>query len=927
LSIKPVSVHYSTVNATEFKIVLPYLFSSPVSGYGLDDVFVSIPSGGVNYILSGKSAFTSNNLNIQDLPLMTPAVNYDFSGRSVSNAGDVNGDGYDDLIIGVPYAARCYLMFGTEHGFMNMTEGFTIFGAQSSDLTGWSVSGAGDINNDTFADIIIGAPNAVNLLGVTSGAAYVVYGGPTDVLFDLNLDNFISTKGFVIYGASAHDACGVSVSGAGDVNGDGIDDVIVGALKMNNLFSGTAYVIYGQVDNRAAVTVSAMSQSTGFTLSGPSYSWFGYSVSGAGDVNGDHLSDIVVGSLPRRATVGTPVSYILFGTKASQSTVIATSLTSSEGLVITGGGVIVTRGSDLNGDGFVVFGAVYNLDSGGGFVVSLPRHIPKITHNPSVKPSALPSICPTKSPSTVPILHPSAAPSTATPTRPTAVPTISPSAPSSQPTASPSQPTSVPSARPTAPSFVPTYSPSVEPTHSPSEEPTENPIYAPSTRPTCDPSMRVTRLPTSAAPTHRPSVMTTREPTRYPVIRPSMGPTVNTQAPSVANITYITITLSVGGTFQRNESHTNYVVNTTSEVSILGDGGSAVFTVVPNANSSLRIGRFRVTTDIISLTHFRNILQFGDLQFQSSAAVGRNLRRNLVADGNSSLDLGLGRGQHIHIANLTEADLRSQNFIFAQPQEIPAIGNMKETWGPLIAAITVSGCFVLFLIYKFGDLGREYYKTHMLKLIPTDWETASHSNPTYLSFQDSFNSASLKSDSSLSSPQSSYRSGGSEESESETNSEDHGGDERSEEEKTEDRDELPLERLIGLSGDFDRDDMFVSGSSNRIGDHFPRRSRTGSDRSVNSSGSDLSLPRSVQSEPNDLEWQAETRIRFKHDIQHVKSEGAGTKQMNTTSGVEKEVNKEVDEEVESDDDFSSFSISDYTVSNDGAEEEYENIKI
>jgi hypothetical protein len=57
--------------------------------------------------------------------------------------GDVNGDGYDDLIIGVPYAARCYVLFGTNQGFVNMTQGFTILGAGSSDMTGWSVSGAG----------------------------------------------------------------------------------------------------------------------------------------------------------------------------------------------------------------------------------------------------------------------------------------------------------------------------------------------------------------------------------------------------------------------------------------------------------------------------------------------------------------------------------------------------------------------------------------------------------------------------------------------------------------------------------------------------------------------------------------------------------------------------------------------------------------
>jgi hypothetical protein len=63
----------------------------------------------------------------------------------VSNAGDVNGDEYDDLIIGVPYASRCYVIFGTEHGFRNMTNGVTIVGETSMDQTGWAVSRAGKV--------------------------------------------------------------------------------------------------------------------------------------------------------------------------------------------------------------------------------------------------------------------------------------------------------------------------------------------------------------------------------------------------------------------------------------------------------------------------------------------------------------------------------------------------------------------------------------------------------------------------------------------------------------------------------------------------------------------------------------------------------------------------------------------------------------
>jgi hypothetical protein len=95
-----------------------------------------------------------------------------------------------------------------------MTEGFTIFGVQPSDLTGWSVSGAGDVNNDTFADIIIGAPYGGNL--THSGAVYVIYGAAA--LSDVHLFNMSAERGFAVFGSKSQDALGLSVSGAGETN-------------------------------------------------------------------------------------------------------------------------------------------------------------------------------------------------------------------------------------------------------------------------------------------------------------------------------------------------------------------------------------------------------------------------------------------------------------------------------------------------------------------------------------------------------------------------------------------------------------------------------------------------------------------------------------------------------------------------------------
>jgi hypothetical protein len=193
-----------------FKIVLPFMFTSQVSGDGLNSVQVGLPQSGVSYVMYGvRTPALPGKVFSRDLIGISPAVSYDFSGRSVSNAGDVNVDGYDDLIIGVPYAARCYVMFGTKLGFVNMTEGFTIFGSDG-DLTGWSVSGAGDVNNDTFADVIICVPAGGSSL---TGAAYVIYGGESGRSVDLS--DLSVTQGFAIFGVTGQDYFGVSVSGAG----------------------------------------------------------------------------------------------------------------------------------------------------------------------------------------------------------------------------------------------------------------------------------------------------------------------------------------------------------------------------------------------------------------------------------------------------------------------------------------------------------------------------------------------------------------------------------------------------------------------------------------------------------------------------------------------------------------------------------------
>ena len=266
----------------------------------------------------------------------------DRSGYSVSSAGDINGDGVDDVIVGAfgadpngIYSGSSYVVFGRDAAAagpfnpvlalstLDGSNGFRIDGVASFDFSGGSVSAAGDVNGDGVDDVVIGANGAPN--GNQSGSSYVVFGRDAAVAgtFDpvLALSALDGSNGFRIDGVASGDFSGRSVSAAGDVNGDGVDDVIVGAYRAepNGSDSGSSYVVFGRdaaAGGFAAVLdLSALDGGNGFRLDGVALSdQSGRSVSAAGDVNGDGVGDVIVGAYgasPNGNLSGS--SYVVFG--------------------------------------------------------------------------------------------------------------------------------------------------------------------------------------------------------------------------------------------------------------------------------------------------------------------------------------------------------------------------------------------------------------------------------------------------------------------------------------------------------------------------------------------------------------------------------------------------------------------------------------
>lgn len=377
-----------------------------VNGDAIDDLIIGAPnadpngsSSGSSYVVFGRSTgfdavLALSSLNGSNGFRLDGASAGDQAGSAVNSAGDVNGDGFGDLIIGAPeadpngnYSGSSYVVFGRGSGFpatlvlspLDGLDGFRLDGANASDNAGEAVSSAGDVNGDGFDDVLVGAFGS-DQSGNNAGSSYVVFGQSTAFPASIALADLDGSIGFRIDGMAANDLSGRSVGAAGDVNADGLDDLIIGAPGNDSSGSsaGSSHVVFGRTTPfPASLLLADLDGTNGFRIDGAAeLDASGGSVSRAGDVDGDGTDDLIIGSRNAGPTADYAGSaHVVFGRSTGLPPVLAlATLDGMDGFRLDGaaeedyaGGSVGSAG-DINGDGFddVIVGA-YGTDANGSY--------------------------------------------------------------------------------------------------------------------------------------------------------------------------------------------------------------------------------------------------------------------------------------------------------------------------------------------------------------------------------------------------------------------------------------------------------------------------------------------------------------------------------------------------------------------------------
>lgn len=267
-------------------------------------------SGGV-YILYGQAEALASSI-VSSLALFSGDHDYDYAGTAVAGAGDINADGLADLLVSAPKynsserdTGIVYIVYGQASAYasehIGTAAGATITGLTTSERIGQSLA-LTDLNNDTFADIIIGASYNDDG-GTNAGAIYLVY-GDNNLVGDQTLADSVQ-----LHGTNEADIAGLSLAAPGDLTGDGYNDVMVGAPSTSEVQPGRLFIVIGAATRLAAQALTEFDQIDGETLADQ----FAYDVAAAGDTNGDGHPEALIGAVGYgQAEQGGGAAYLVY---------------------------------------------------------------------------------------------------------------------------------------------------------------------------------------------------------------------------------------------------------------------------------------------------------------------------------------------------------------------------------------------------------------------------------------------------------------------------------------------------------------------------------------------------------------------------------------------------------------------------------------
>jgi hypothetical protein len=513
-------------------------------------------------------------------------IRHDVISRSTTVIGDVNGDGFVDLLVGYPLASKCSVYLGNgEEDFSsviaNSGESFAIVGDpyEAGGFLGWSSIRIGNLNNDGFDEILVSA--------IYSNTIYVIYGKRDFSQRNIKVDELSTNDGFKIIGHPDEINFGVALTLLHDFRKGGRVDLAITAQKA---FAGqnVIYILFGAAvftKNSEDVHIEQIinNSSACFKIITEPFSYAGFSLAGIGDINHDGFDDLAIGSVPySHGRFVEQTTYFIYGrsnTFNGNNELRLSEMTDKDGFIVTGGGFLVGGAGDVNGDDIPdVIISRYDQWQGKGssYLMVYPQNI---TNSPTFRPSSVPSSTPSLFPSSVP-------------NQPVKEGTFPPNLQRTQlPTlaAKTSNPTPSPSFLPTATRFSITYTNPGWPTRKPSSNVLKRPTVLPT-----KPKRRRETLKT--CPTSTPSVATTE---------------------SVSTV-FREIVVDSEGMYDLPSGNVNFIVSGEGSFEIhSNDGGKKIYTILPSKNI-ITIADFNQKHDQISFIHFAFLYSMSDLVYKTN---------------------------------------------------------------------------------------------------------------------------------------------------------------------------------------------------------------------------------------------------------------------------------------------------------------------